>query len=364
MAKRVAPGVFERSLGHFYYVVTLPAGSAQKQEQVGGFSDAESATTARLAHQLRLREGLGASPTNDTVGGYCLEWVQGRDYRAGNTYLNYARAWRLDINPLIGSVKLKRLRPEDVERLYRQVAERAPSRLGTVRTVLYGALDRAVKYGHLARNPARLVRVPDVRQGDDQREVAYWSRDEARRFLEVCDGAGEWGLFFRVLLTTGMRRGEAVALLWSHFDAERGELRVWRTLGRDRDGHEVIQERAKRASSRRVIVLPAELIGRLIEVKRGARGVFMFSGARGGRLGSTAVQVWFARLCAEAGLGGLTVHGLRHTHAALSLEDGEPLEQLSRRLGHRNITTTMDEYGHLTSLMQTQAAERLGRLFG
>ncbi len=56
------------------------------------------------------------------------------------------------------------------------------------------------------------------------------------------------------------------------------------------------------------------------------------------------------------------LHGLRHTHATLLLEAGVDVKTVSDRLGHDNVQTTLELYGHVTSRMRSNAAVRFGSL--
>src|SRR5699024_5254505 len=62
-------------------------------------------------------------------------------------------------------------------------------------------------------------------------------------------------------------------------------------------------------------------------------------------------------VCFKNQLKGITVHGFRHTHASLLFEAGVPMKDVKERLGHSNISTTMDIYTHVTSDSKNQSAE-------
>ena len=69
----------------------------------------------------------------------------------------------------------------------------------------------------------------------------------------------------------------------------------------------------------------------------------------------------FSKLIKKAGLGTLTIHGLRHTHATMLLEAGINPKVVSERLGHASVATTMDIYSHVLPDMQNQAALAIDR---
>jgi integrase len=124
----------------------------------------------------------------------------------------YSHIVRRHLVPALGSKTLDRLRPSDLEALI--LAKRreglAPSTVRTIYTVLRGALDVAVRDGVLARNPAAVVRRPTI----DPREARYLTVQQAQQLLDAMRG-DRLECLFRLMLATGLRRGEALGLHWS-----------------------------------------------------------------------------------------------------------------------------------------------------
>ncbi|MCS7219639.1 MAG: site-specific integrase, partial [Thermus sp.] len=166
---------------------------------------------------------------------------------------------------------------------------------------------------------------------------------EVLRLLEVADGARsrEMALLLRLLLETGLRRGEALALQWRDVDLERGELRVWRSWTKVNGKGDFTQPKTRTA--RRVVPLPHSLLLRLPqEVLEEA---FLFGGNK--PFDPDAFNHYLRRLAQRAGLGKVRVHDLRHTWASLALSRGIPLEVVSERLGHASPHVTLGIYRHL-----------------
>ena len=76
-------------------------------------------------------------------------------------------------------------------------------------------------------------------------------------------------------------------------------------------------------------------------------------------LDSEVVSKAFTKLVKEAGFSDLTMHGLRHTHATILLEQGVNPKVVSERLGHASVATTMDIYSHVLPDMQEKAAQAI-----
>jgi integrase len=148
-------------------------------------------------------------------------------------------------------------------------------------------------------------------------------------------------LIIRLLLLTGMRRGEAFELRWSEGDFERRVLR----LGDSKTGQKTVP-----------------LSGAAVEVLMGMPrvGECVFPG-RAGYVRSVQ-RVWF-RLRREAGLADMPLHTLRHSWASFAVAAGVPLAVIGAALGHRNPATTQ-RYAHVRPEAALDAAERVQKVLG
>lgn len=91
---------------------------------------------------------------------------------------------------------------------------------------------------------------------------------------------------------------------------------------------------------------------------------FLFVDESGSPLDPDRVTKAFVRISKSAGLNGVRLHDLRHTHATLMLKVGVPVKVVSERLGHANISTTMDIYSHVLPGMQEEAVAKFSQLLG
>jgi integrase len=167
----------------------------------------------------------------------------------------YERIARTHLAPTLGGRTLDRIRPSDVEALIVTKREQglSPSTVRTIYTVLRGALDVAVRDGLLRRNPAAVVKRPAV----ERQDAAYLTADDAHRLLEAIRGDRLEALF-RLMLATGLRRGEALGLHWSDVDLDMGALRVRWTLTRTSKGLQLGEPKTEK--SRRAVPLPRSAV--------------------------------------------------------------------------------------------------------
>lgn len=197
----------------------------------------------------------------------------------------------------------------------------------------------AIEHGHHAgANPfvgVKLTKRPAVER--------FLSNDEAASLLEVIENleaAGEvratHAAIFKLLLLTGARRTEIVALRWREVDLAHGLIVL--PPNRTKAG-EVTGERHIPLNS-----LAAEILGKQ---PRLAKVDFVFPASKG-RSGhtTTAPKVWRKKIRPAAKLQGLRIHDLRHSFASFALADGASLPMVGKALGHRNARST-ERYGHL-----------------
>ena len=171
---------------------------------------------------------------------------------------------------------------------------------------------------------------------------------------------------------TGMRRGEALALTWGKVDLGAGRLIIDATLGRTLDKGLVV-EPPKTESGRRVVDLDAATIEVLSchwdiqqQTKKLMREAYapnnmVFAGPEGEWLNPMSLTRAVKRLGARVGAENLTVRSLRHFHASVTLQSGQSVVIVSKRLGHASVSIAEDIYAHSLPGWQKQAAEAFAK---
>jgi integrase len=237
-------------------------------------------------------------------------------------------------------------------------------------SVLRSALEQAVKWGLLSRNPTKHVDLPRM----ERRELSVLSVEELGRFLEAAR-EDRWYALWELLAATGMRPAEALGLKWADIEGHR--IRIQRSLVRHSDGRWTLKE-PKTSRARRTVTIPKTVEQTLqrhrkeqVEQRLQAGPEyqdhgFVFAVSNGSPLDwKVVVQRHFKPIRKRAGLPGLRPYDLRHTCATLLLGSGENVKVVSERLGHASAALTLDVYSHVLPDMQQRAAERLeGLLFG
>jgi integrase len=307
-----------------------------------------------------------------TVGEFLDNWLAsvGPSLRP-STVRRYRDVVRLHITSQIGSLRLSRLTPSDVQCLYANRLEGGLSStsLHHVHAILHRALDQGVKWGLLARNVTDAVD-PPRRQSP---AMQVWSATDAARVLATANGDALEALW-HLALTTGMRRGELLGLRWSDIDLNAGTLSVRRTLSRGSTSR-LENGEPKTVAGRRRVALPASSVERLrrraIKQKElwlavgpgyGDRDL-VFATVNGTHIHPNTLSRAYRKLIERAGVPRIRFHDLRHTSATLLLANGEHPKVVQERLGHASISETLDRYSHVSADMQQRAAARFDDIF-
>lgn len=297
--------------------------------------------------QLRRTYRAGGTPINSTLDAYLTEWLvdHGRSIEP-STRTSYEGHVRLHISPLLGGILVDRLQPADVRRLIRELERKRlkPATIGLVVTTLRIALNAAVADRSLSDNPAAHIRLPKV----DREPVRPLTPAEADAIVDAT--AGEWiGPFIRLLLGSGLRRGEAIGLDQGDLMLDAGYVRV----------------RVSKTTAR-AVPISDDAVAALREAlaaapRRGPNEPVFFSPRKRDRLRGGSVTHALPRFLERAGLAYLTPHALRHGAATLMLAGGVPMRHIAEQLGHRNPALTARVYAHVIPEQQRAAVHHLER---
>jgi integrase len=236
--------------------------------------------------------------------------------------------------------------------------------------VLHRALDRAVQWRQLVVNPADGVDLPHRAP----REMHALTPDQARAVLAALDGDNLRPLWV-LMLTTGLRQGELLALRWRDIDLDAGRLAVVansvRVTKRARallkmTSSEPIRGEPKTQRGRRVVEMPSLAVDALRRHRTESTVIALdgrvFARPDGRTLAVQTVYNRWHRLLERAGVPIVRPHDARHTTATLMLGQGVHPKLVSEMLGHATVAITLDLYSHATAAMHREAASTLDAL--
>lgn len=347
-----------------YLTVGYDENGKRRRRVVYGRSKAE--VLEKLARlQADVLTGLLTEPQRLTVAQFLRHWLDdaARSALRPSTYVRYDSIIRNHIVPHLGGLKLPRLQPSHVQAFYARLeAEGASARTRELcHVVLHRALGQAVRWGYVARNVCDAVEKPRP----ERRSIQALAREEAVRLLEAARDDRLCALYV-VAITAGLRQGELFGLQWDDVDLKAGAVFVRRTVSEIK-GQLVIGE-PKTAKARRRVELPAIAVAALREHRKrmlaeGHPGPWVFCDTNGGPLRrSNFLRRSFYPLLERAGVPRIRFHDLRHTSATLLLLQGVHPKVVQERLGHAQVSITLDTYSHVLPSLQREAAETLDQL--
>ena len=312
-------------------------------------------TTAQAQQELTtmLRESDTKSlvrPTKQTLAAYIEHWYKTK-VRISETTLNgYKLQLGLYILPHVGHLRLHEITPLAVQDTITRLRDQglAPRTIEYAHAVLHQALKKAVKLGLLVRNPTEDTELP----AKTRRAFTILTPEH---MVMLCESEKEKRLYplWLLLLNTGLRPGEAMALKWA--DLEGDTLRIQRVLVRKRDGaYQVVEQKAKTEESLRAVTLSKFVVEALKEHRarqveeilaygqRYDRQDFIFATRFGAFVDPNNVRNRWKSALKRAGLPtNVRLYDTRHSHATALLNDGNVnLAWVSARLGHCSVQTT------------------------
>jgi integrase len=315
--------------------------------------------------------GEHVDPSRVTVGDWLELWTQTTKAEVSpKTHERYAEIVRCYLKPRLGSFALQRLTPSDIQKAYNNFDRNpSPRTRRHIHRILKSALARAVEQQVLPRNPAdALKRLPKV----EVEPLTVLTVEQSKHLLKtISHTTTYWPTL--IALTTGMRRGEVLALRWKNVDLEQGTVRVVESLEETKAG---IRFKSTKTDKGRAVLLPKFTLEELRRWKReqaekllrlGVRqtGESLVCGREDGKPKyPNSLTHKFSYLVGRAGLPKVRFHDLRHSHATQLLASGVHPKIVQERLGHSTITTTMDLYSHVSETMQSDATTRLDQAYG
>lgn len=336
----------------------------------GTKKEAEAELNKRLN---QVEEGSFVERSATTVAEYARHWMKAiaPAKASAKTLERYGEIVELHIVPQIGKTALQKLDGTKIDEFYTHLCSAgrrdgkgglAAQTVTHIHRLLSQILTSAVKARKLRTSPMEAVQTtPKVRR----EEIQVLDDKELATLLKHLKGRP---IYMPVLVaaSTGMRRGEVLALRWKDIDLERATLQVAQVVEQTKGGISLKEPKTDR--SRRTIALPARLVAELRRHRKELAELRLRLGL-GKDERDLAFPTWdgamrsprpfskeFAREADAAGVGHVTFHGLRHTHITHLLRSGVPVHVVSARAGHANPAVTLNIYAHLLPGQQEGAA--------
>jgi integrase len=352
------------------YFVPKPGGGRVRRYVYGPTREATHAKLVDLMAQVG--RGVPIPSGTTTVQGYLREWldtVAARRVRP-NTLEGYRTNVERHIVPKLGTRRLGRLTVRDVRMLLEDCRRKGLSERSVryVHATLRAALEDAIREDLLARNVARLVRLPMPAPA----EPRILTVDEARQLMKSTRDDRLFAALV-LLVVLGLRRSEALGLRWVDVDLDAGVLQVRQGLHWSEGRLQFLPPKTRR--SRRTVPLPGLCVDTLREhrdrqAKEAAESLhpwppveLVFTSVVGTPVDPNNFSHTIGRWCQAAGVPKVRLHDLRHTCVSLLLTLGVNPRVVMEIVGHSALEMTMNVYGHVAVDQQREALLKLDGLF-
>ena len=355
-------------------MVSLGLGGDGKRirRKVSGRTRAEIKDKLQTLHD-ELRDGVRTSATY-TVQAAVDEWLASGLTGVSAKTISTNREVLAPLTALIGATRLRDLTSADVRRALVKLAQNRSTRaVQMARAALVRAIRHAEANDLVGRNVAELVTAP---KGLDGRPSKSLTLRQAQALIAAAEESRLHGYIVLCLLT-GCRTEEARALRWDDVELAGNpdadppvppHIAVWRSVRSHGD--------VKTRKSRRTLRLPVVVVealkvqeakqakDRLVAGPLWQEHGLVFASAVGTPLDASHVRRSFRKVCADAGLEeSWTPRELRHTFVSIMSEQGVPVEEIARLVGHSVATTTESVYRHELRPVISTGAEIMDTIF-
>ena len=326
--------------------------------------------------KIKAREAVNAFAANGysvkekpTITTYrelvALWWESYKNTIKPNSQQSMEGIVRLHILPVFGDYKLDKLTTPIIQQQVNKWADKANkgekgayanySFLNNInrRILQYGVTMQVIQH-----NPARDVIIPRKQQNKEHK-VKFFSNQELKQFLDYLEDLDQSSyenffdyVLYKTLLASGCRIGEALALEWSDIDLKKGIISISKTLNRYQETNT-----PKSKAGLREIDIDKATVSLLKQYKK-RQQVQSWQLGRSEGIVFTPFSTKYAYACLlrkrlqshfkAAGVPDISFHGFRHTHATIMLYAGIEAKDLQYRLGHSNISITLNTYVHAT----------------
>ena len=344
-----------------------------KEKSKKGFESKKEAQLAAEEMEGMIREGFEITP--ESLKTYLNVWLI--EYKQGtvakNTFEIHKRNVENHIIPYFKNILLKNVKPIMYQKFINELTEKKYSKrtIEIIHGTMYNALEKAMVLGKIKMNPCSGVTI----KGEHKiSELKFIESEHISSFLKAAHEYGYiYWIFFKVLIETGLRKGEAAALQWTDIDLKEKRIIINKSLDfqeASKDQSKIFGD-VKTYHSKRVITISQSLANDLLFHKKYQNQNklalqedyyydlnLILCRNDGNYMPKSSLFNSFTRILKKAELPPLPIHSTRHTHAVLQLEAGASMKYIQERLGHGSMQITADVYSHISKKIEHDTMDK------
>lgn len=356
-----------------------PISGKKREKAKKGFHTKAEAKLAAEEMERDLRDGI--KQENVKLKVYIHQWLDShkKPKIQESTYLNKKHQIDFHIVPFFQEITVQEITPPLYQKFIDQLADKGYSKstVGNNHWIVHEMFDRAIKDKIIKTNPAADATIKGKKQADEDELQFIDSKLIPNLLRAAFKESYDYYIFFKALVETGMRKGEAAGLTWEDIDFERNMIFITKSM----DTQKGKSGRTKTYSSRRTIGVPPRLLEELKELRReqvkrmlrkgedyDREANLVFCREDGRFYPKSTLFNAFRRFQKAAEIdAGLDenkevvyypIHALRHTHAVVCLENEMDMKTLQERLGHKNYDVTANVYSHVSDKLREKTMDK------
>lgn len=374
-------------------------------------------------YEKRVKEGLYLTGDKLTFSHFVEIWKEewGKKNLTTVGFEDYNRLLNSRIMDKLGKLKLSKITALHIQSVYNELEKNglAPKSIRKTHSAVNSVFKYAFRMGTIKENPCDRIELPKMKKNTDLR---VWTVPQAKKFLDVLEEEYsvsyssskrrikttgteftvkayttkkhdhfQFRVLFHLAIFGGFRRGEIVALKWSDIDFENKSVSINKAFAKTKSKGQILKD-TKTVSGNRKVVLPSKCFDLLSEWKNEQKRLSLNLGTewKGQRAKNYDDNFIFIQTdsglpmnldtpyhkfkeiinrhnlsCTEEEdkLPEIRFHDLRHVSASLLLSENVDIVTVSRRLGHAQVSTTLDVYAHAFEKKDVTASDTLERLF-
>lgn len=371
----------DSNTGKYYFVLDGgkdPLSGKRKQFRRRGFATKKDAHIALAKLRLLLDEDKEVNLLKIQFYKYIEQWFEAKKIKLKpSTIQNYEQQIQYNIVPYLGNIRMEDFNESILQNyVHTLLVERnlSPATIRATYGIVAEVLYKASQKGILNRSMLDDISMPRV-----PKKLRVWTTEEMMLLLDAPQqiiNLTRHFIGFNISIQTGMRMGEVLGLRWSDINFEERQISVRQTLSKiNGEGAYGFVGEGKTDAALRIIYVPEALLSSLREHREHIyreRAILKDDYHEFDLVVCTKNGNWvhpnnfrraFKVTIKQLGLPTIRLHDLRHTHATFLLANKVNPKIIQERLGHKNISVTLNTYSHVLPHMQLEAAGKFDELF-
>lgn len=352
------------------YIGVDPLTGKERSTTRRGFKKQSEAKLTYDRMKYEISTGKFKKQHNKTFKDIYDLWIV--DYKESvesSTFDKTVGIFKNHILPAMGDYRIEKINYAICQKHYNEWAKKL-ARVNMVKSYASKVMDHAIKLEYIETNPFN--KVENTKKAKQQKNAIYYTREQLIEFLNAAKSFGKvkYHTFFRLLAYTGMRKGEAFALLWEDIDFNKNTININKAIGYSKK--KGLYVKSTKTGDTRIISVDQQTMDILKTWQEkqmeqlqilGFDNInqatqLVFSNNENKHIQPSKTWQWVKDIRTKYNLEHITTHGFRHTHATLLEEAGASLKGIQQRLGHTGKDSTTGTYIHATEKVKSKTLKK------